>query len=479
MNNNNRKKQSKEVFIMRYVLVSICVSFFLFGALTEAKADNETLKILTEAISIIEKKHIAQPSLKGLVANAVKGMEEAIGQKESSIEKFKISWEDTGEHDKEPLILLETAYKFYLKNTTIRPRELISAAINGAIKVTDSRSFFLSSKEFKEIFTVSPISPRTHGEIGIEITKRGRVLRVISIEDAPAFKAGIRSGDRILMIEDKSTENISFMNAAKLLRGPVGTKVTLWIVREGFKKAQPFEIVRDVINIRSVKSEVLENGIGYVRITMSKQGTDGDLIKALKNLEKESGMPKALILDLRNGPSGLVSQSVRVSNLFLDKGLLVTYTKSRNPTQKMRYVTKRRALYPMLPLVVLINEGTSTGAEILAGALHDNQRALLLGSRTSGQAGIATLFPLKDSSALRLTTARYYTPSGHTFEGRGIKPDVEVIQRAEEDKPLYIARQVLKRVRDLDFIPKDMVIKLMRAMAEEEVAKGDATFKRK
>ncbi len=304
----------------------------------------------------------------------------------------------------------------------VKPKKLIYGAIQGMLSSLDPHSAFMKPEDFKEL------QVETKGKftgIGIEITIKDGVLTVVSpIEGTPAFKAGIQANDKILKIDGKSTKNMTLIQAVKLLRGPKGTTVTISIYRSGWNKLKDVKLVRDVIPIKSVRSKVLEDGYGYVRISNFQSKTEKELKKALKKLEGKSGL-KGLILDLRNNPGGLLDQAVAVSDEFLESGLIV-YTDGRLEDAKMRFYAKPNKVHHNYPLVVLVNGGSASASEIVAGALQDNKRAVIVGTQTFGKGSVQTIIPLEEGAAIRLTTARYYTPSGRSIQAKGITPDIEV-----------------------------------------------------
>ena len=270
------------------------------------------------------------------------------------------------------------------------------------------------------------------GGLGIEITLKDGILTVVSpIEDTPAFRAGIQPGDQILKIEDEFTKGMNLIEAVKKMRGPRGSKIKLTIRRERAAELINVSITREVIQVRSVKSKLLEKGYGYVRLTQFQERTDSDLQRALESLEAESqGEIEGIVLDLRINPGGLLTQAVRVSDLFLDSGMIV-YIDGRLESQKQRYFAHKRRSRTDFPMVVLVNGGSASAAEIVAGALQDHRRALVLGTQTFGKGSVQTILPLGDDSALRLTTARYYTPRGRSIQATGITPDIIMENRPE------------------------------------------------
>jgi carboxyl-terminal processing protease len=304
------------------------------------------------------------------------------------------------------------------------PKDLIYGAIQGAVSTLDSHSSFMTPEEYREL------QIETKGKfsgIGIEITLKDRTLTVVSpIEGTPAYRAGLQAGDQIVKINGAPTKNMTLTEAVKSIRGPKGSKVTLTINRHGFTQPKDFAIVREIIPIRSVKARVVDGGIGYIRLANFQDQTDTDLQAYLKKMHQRLVPFKGLILDLRNDPGGLLEQAVRVADEFLNSGLIV-YTEGRTSHQNMRfYAHPGEKLGVPIPMVILINEGSASASEIVAGALKDQKRAIIVGSKSFGKGSVQTIIPLEDGSALRLTTALYYTPSGITIQDKGIIPDVVV-----------------------------------------------------
>lgn len=300
---------------------------------------------------------------------------------------------------------------------------LLEYAIKGMIAELDPHSTYLDEKSFEDL------QVNTSGEfggIGIEVGMEDGFVKVISpIDDTPADRAGIEAGDLIIRLDDKSVKDMTLGEAVELMRGPKDSELTLQIVREGVD--QPFEItlMRDIIRVRSVRVRTLDKQYGYVRIAQFQVGTGRDMVKAINDLRAENPELKGLILDLRNNPGGVLQSSVEVADAFLDEGLVV-YTEGRLENSDMRYHAKAGEIAEDLPMVVLINDGSASAAEIVAGALQDRGRAVIMGTRSFGKGSVQTIVPISDSRAIKLTTALYYTPNGRSIQAQGIVPDVTV-----------------------------------------------------
>ncbi len=324
--------------------------------------------------------------------------------------------------------------------------KLMQGAINGMIKSLDPHSSFMTADMYKELEVETRGS---FGGLGIEITILKDVLTVVSpIEDTPAYIAGIKAGDQIIRIDGKTTKDITIMEAVKKLRGPKDTNVTITIMREGMTKPKDFVITRSIIKIKSVKSKLYEGQIGYIRIASFQERTVDDVKKTLKEIEAKAHPLKGIVIDMRNNPGGLLNQSIEVSDLFLKSGIIVS-TRGRSKNMESKAMAKDDGDEPTCPIVVLVNEGTASAAEIVSGALQDNGRAVILGTQTFGKGSVQTVIPLEDGAALKLTTAKYYTPKGRSIQAEGITPDivVKLIRPAEEKNG---AEEQLMRIRERD-----------------------------
>jgi carboxyl-terminal processing protease len=322
---------------------------------------------------------------------------------------------------------------------------MIYGAIKGMVQNLDPHSSFMTKEEHQDLLIETKGS---FSGVGIEISVRDKVLTVVApIEGTPAYAAGIQAGDRIVRINDKPTNDMTLTDAVKNIRGKKGTKVKLTIIREGAEKPLDFTITRDVIPLKSVRHYLFEPDIGYVRVSTFQSNTSKDLKVALEKLETGRSL-KGLILDLRNNPGGLLSQAIEVSDIFLDSGLIVS-TKGRNTSQDMEVSAHKNKMERDYPIIVMVNGGSASASEIVAGALQDNKRALTLGTRTFGKGSVQTILPLSDDSGLRLTTAKYYTPSGRSIQASVITPDIEIefvppVQEEKKESPQFMREQDLK-----------------------------------
>jgi len=303
----------------------------------------------------------------------------------------------------------------------VDPKDLIRGAIKGMLSSLDPHSAYLTPDLYKELRTETQ---GKFGGLGIEITIRDGILTVVSpIEDTPAYRVGIKAGDQIIKIEDEFTKDLSLMQAVRKMRGPKGSKITISVRRKGVSRLLDFTIVRDTIRVRSVRSRTLEEGYAYIRIAQFQERTNRDLQKALEKLKSKKGGIVGLVLDLRNNPGGLLTQAVRTSDLFLESGMIV-YTEGRLEHQRQKYFAHKEGSWTDFPMVILVNGGSASASEIVAGAMQDHRRAIVLGTKTFGKGSVQTILPLDDHSALRLTTARYFTPKGRSIQATGIVPDI-------------------------------------------------------
>ena len=316
--------------------------------------------------------------------------------------------------------VLEKINKEYVEETD--QSKGMDAAINGLLQSLDPYSSYMSPEIFKEMQT------ETSGEfggLGIEVSMEAGVVKVITpIDDTPASKAGIKAGDYIVKINNIQVQGKSLSEAVDLMRGPVDSSIELTVRRRGVKKALTFNIIRKIIEVQSVKSDLLENNIGYIRLTSFNDNSSEQIKKKIKKLNKNKNL-NAFILDLRNNPGGLLSQAIKISDFFLENGEIVS-TKSRKKSENRKWFAKKGDITEGKTLLVLINYGSASASEIVAGALKDHKRAIILGESSYGKGSVQSIIPLKNKGAIRLTIAKYYLPSGKSISEVGVKPDIEV-----------------------------------------------------
>ena len=322
--------------------------------------------------------------------------------------------------------VLEKINKEYVDD--INQSESMDSAINGLLQSLDPYSAYMSPQIFNEMQT------ETSGEfggLGIEVSMESGVVKVISpIDDTPASRAGIKAGDYIVKIDNTQVQGKSLSEAVELMRGPVGTSIELTIRRRGEKKALNFIIVREIIEIQSVKADVLEKNVGYIRLTSFNENSGEQIKEKIKELENKKKV-KAYILDLRNNPGGLLSQAIRITDYFLDNGEIVS-TKSRKASENKKWFAKEGDLTKGKTLIVMINYGSASASEIVAGALKDHKRAILIGENSFGKGSVQSIIPLKNSGAIRLTVAKYYLPSGKSISEVGVSPDIEINEESDD-----------------------------------------------
>ena len=307
---------------------------------------------------------------------------------------------------------------------SINDKKLLENAIRGMLQGLDPHSAYLDKEAYREL---QEGTSGKFGGLGIEVGYEDGFVKVISpIDDTPAQRAGVKAGDLIIKLDGKSVKGISLMEAVKMMRGKPGSEIVLTILREGKEKPFNLTVVRDVITVKNIKTETIEPGFMYIRISNFQIHTVNNMRKSLKKLKNENtDNLKGLVLDLRNNPGGLLNAAVGVSDLFLNNGLIV-YTEGRIKDSKLKFTAKPTEVFKNIPIVVLVNGGSASASEIVAGALQDHKRAIIMGERTFGKGSVQTILPMSDETALKLTTARYYTPSGRSIQASGIEPDMIV-----------------------------------------------------
>ena len=306
--------------------------------------------------------------------------------------------------------------------------ESMDSAINGLLQSLDPYSSYMSPKIFDEMQT------ETSGEfggLGIEVSMEAGVVKVISpIDDTPASRAGLKAGDYIVKINDVQVQGKSLSEAVDLMRGPVGSGIELTVRRRGERKALTFNIIREVIQVQSVKSEIIDENIGYIRLTSFNDNSSDQIEKQIKKLKKDKNL-NSFILDLRNNPGGLLSQAIKISDFFLENGEIVS-TKSRKKSENRKWFAKKGDITDVKTLLVLINYGSASASEIVAGALKDHKRAIIVGENSFGKGSVQSIIPLKNRGAIRLTVAKYYLPSGKSISEVGVRPDIEVNEEGDD-----------------------------------------------
>jgi len=322
--------------------------------------------------------------------------------------------------------VLEKINKEYVDE--INQSESMDSAINGLLQSLDPYSSYMSPEIFKEMQTDTS---GEFGGLGIEVSMEAGVIKVISpIDDTPASKAGIKAGDYIVKINDTQVQGKSLSEAVDLMRGLVGSSIELTVRRRGVKKALTFNITREIIEVQSVKSDLLDNNIGYIRLTSFNDNSSQQIKKQIEKLKKNKDL-NAFILDLRNNPGGLLSQAIKISDFFLENGEIVS-TKSRKKSENRKWFARKGDVTDGKTLIVLINYGSASASEIVAGALKDHKRAIILGESSYGKGSVQSIIPLKNKGAIRLTVAKYYLPSGKSISEVGVKPDIEVNEEGDD-----------------------------------------------
>ncbi len=341
--------------------------------------------------------------------------------------KVSLAANDKNIYDKIDLFgeVLDKINKEYVEE--VNQSDAMDAAINGVLQSLDPYSAYMSPETFNEMET------ETSGEfggLGIEVGMEFGVVKVVTpMDDTPAQKAGVKAGDYIVKINDIQVQGKTLTEAVELMRGPVGSSLKITVRRKGIKKALVFEITREIIEVKSVKSKIIEENVGYIRLTAFNENSSKQIKNKIKKFKKDK--VNKFILDLRNNPGGLLSQAIQISDFFLDNGEIVS-TKSRRSSENRKYFAKKGDIIDGNTLLVLINYGSASASEIVAGALKDHKRAILIGKNSYGKGSVQSIIPLKNKGAIRLTISKYYLPSGKSISGTGITPDIEVGESSDE-----------------------------------------------
>ena len=341
--------------------------------------------------------------------------------------KIILAANDENIYDKIDLFgeVLDKINKEYVEE--IDQSDAMDAAINGVLQSLDPYSAYMSPQTFKEMETETS---GKFGGLGIEVGMEFGVVKVITpMDDSPAEREGVKAGDYIVKINEIQVQGKTLSEAVELMRGPVGSKLEITIRRKGVKKALVFEITREIIEVKSVKSKIIDDSVGYIRLTAFNENSSKQIKNKIKKFKKNK--INKYVLDLRNNPGGLLSQAVKISDFFLDNGEIVS-TKSRKSSENRKYFAKKGDIINGKTLVVLINYGSASASEIVAGALKDHKRAILIGKNSYGKGSVQSIIPLKNKGAIRLTISKYYLPSGKSISGTGITPDIEVAESSDE-----------------------------------------------
>jgi carboxyl-terminal processing protease len=351
---------------------------------------------------------------------------------------------------------LATIQHKYVEDQTAE--DLIYGAISGLLLNLDPYSQFLKPDDYKDLLV------ETEGEfggLGIEITIQNGLLTIVSpMEGTPAWDAGIKAGDIIVKIDGEVTKNITLHNAVKKLRGKPGTDVTLTILREDEQTIKEVTVTRDIIKIKDIKrAQILDDSVAYIRLSEFRESTAADFDKALAKLNKKGF--KGIILDLRNNPGGLLASAIDIASRFLKADKLIVYTKSRQGRRVEYTASSRDKKYLDIPMVVIINEGSASGSEIVAAALRDHNRAILLGTKSFGKGSVQSVIPLSDGSAVRLTTAKYYTPKEHSIHDKGITPDITVEEKEIEETKEDIFEKIKQKRKDFNYRQDYLIVRAL------------------
>tara|TARA_Y100001970_G_scaffold171955_1_gene210226 strand:- start:885 stop:2024 length:1140 start_codon:yes stop_codon:yes gene_type:complete len=341
--------------------------------------------------------------------------------------KISFAASDNGIYDKIDLFgeVLDKINKEYVDD--VNNSDAMDAAINGVLQSLDPYSAYMSPETFNEMET------ETSGEfggLGIEVGMEFGVVKVITpMDGSPAEKEGVKAGDYIVKINGIQVQGKTLTEAVELMRGPVGSSLEITVRRKGVKKALVFKIIREIIEVKSVKSKIIDESVGYIRLTAFNENSSKQINDKIKKFKKNK--IKKYILDLRNNPGGLLSQAVKISDFFLNNGEIVS-TKSRKTSENRKYFAKKGDIIDGKTLIVLINGGSASASEIVAGALKDHKRAIVIGNNSYGKGSVQSIIPLKNNGAIRLTISKYYLPSGKSISGTGIIPDIEIIENSDE-----------------------------------------------
>lgn len=420
-----------------FVFVSFLITLILPSAFAYAQKS-----IIEEAIPIINNDYIDQPELSFLAVQALEGAKRKLKQEKKELPALNEIPANIENDQKAAITFIKENLTRLSDHSGVTFQELEYASLKNLAISLDPNSDFLTPQEMNEL---TEAQKGVFAGVGMEVGTQGGVLTVVSpIEDSPAQAAGILAGDQILQIDDKSSKNLSLAQAVNLIRGKAGSVVKILIMRKGFHKPREFAIKRALITLKSVKYRQLEEGIGYLRLASFQSNTSDQVEEALNVLGSRQHTLKGLVIDLRNNPGGLFDQTTKVADKFIDNDLIVSI-KGRAANSETKYAGKTMGTHPSYPIIILVNRGSASAAEILAGSLRSHKKAVLVGEKTFGKGTIQALWTLSDGSGLKLTTSRYYLPDGQLVS-QGITPDVAISEKEGEDYPLAVASNVLHKV---------------------------------
>ncbi|MGV8059521.1 MAG: S41 family peptidase [Smithellaceae bacterium] len=459
--------------IKKYSRIFVAVLFFITLALSTAFASAEK-SIIQEVIPLVMDNYIDQPDMYFLAAQALEGAKLKLQQEKKNVPALNDPQANSGMDKNTVIAFIKDNLARLSNHSGVSYQELEYAALKHLTVGLDPNSDFLSPQEMKEL---TDSQKGVFAGVGMEVGIKDNILTVVTpIDDSPALAAGILAGDQILQINDTPTKNLTIIQAVNLIRGETGSIVRILIMRKSFDKPREFTITRALITVKSVKYRQMEEGIGYLRITSFQNNTSAQVEEALNALGSRQHRLKGLVIDLRNNPGGLLDQSLRVTDKFIDNDLIIT-VKGRAANSETKHIGKTMGTHPSFPIIILINSGSASAAEILSGSLHSYNKAVLIGEKTYGKGTVQTLYNLSDGSGLKLTTHRYYLPSGAAVS-QGINPDVIVAEKEGEDYPLAVAQNVFQKMTKSGYSANfEQLITLARQTPLAAIPPAQADFK--
>lgn len=475
-----RNSHAIRILLGCLILLTLLTSVSVCRAQETSKFDQQAKRVYYRVLSITQNSYYAPVKSWSLYEGTLKGLRDYYGDdvftmKESEKNNLLISFANSktitirkSRIENNALYMVDSLSEVFDKLLVQTPEdkklEAIYAAIDGMVSALDPHSSYIRPVDFRKMLLQNK---GKFSGIGVEITIKNNFIMIVSpFEDTPAYRAGLKARDLIVSIEDESTEGMSLMDAAMKMRGPGGTVVKIKVMRRGWDSPRPFSLVRETIPLKTIKPRMLNDQIAYVRISRFLNDSSRDMLKALLDLDIRYKF-KGLVLDLRNNPGGLLDQAVNIADMFMQSGMIV-FTKGRIQDRNMRFTAHVGKKKYTFPVIVLVNEGSASGTEILAAALRDNNRALVIGERTFGKGSIQTIFPLRSGGAIRLTTAKFFTPNGTEIQEFGITPDF-VTRIANEDKIFKREENLEKAIAgNPEPIPADVPTVMLEMQSEDD-----------